>query len=195
MLILEFLCYKGHKDIWRSQQVISRYALGNLRLAASNLYSANTYAKLEAFFKLANIPFLCKTSYYNIQKKFLFGVINEAWLNERTILISEIKKKPACSSGDGRCDSPGHCAKYVTYSILDQASNKVIDMEICQCTQAGNSNRMEKFAFVKVLDRLKNENIQIEMLTKDRHSQITNHMREEEKILTTSSMSGIFSKT
>ena len=69
----------------------------------------------------------------------------------------------------------------MTYSILDQASNKVIDMEICQCTQAGNSNRMEKFAFVKVLNRLKNENIKIEMLTTDRHSQIRKHMREEEK--------------
>ena len=69
----------------------------------------------------------------------------------------------------------------MTYSILDQASNKVIDMEICQCTQAGNSNRMEKFAFVKVLNRLKNENIKIEMLTTDRHSQIRMHMREEEK--------------
>ena len=120
--------------------------------AYSNTYAnTNTHAKLEAFFKLANIPFLCKTSYYNIQKKFLFGVINEAWLNERTILISGIKKKPACSlSGDGCCDSPGHCSKYMTYSILDQASNKVIDMEICQCTQAGNLNRMEKFTFVKV---------------------------------------------
>ena len=167
---------------WRSQQVINRYALGDSRLAASTLYSANTYAKLEAFFKLANIPFLCKTSYYNIQKKFLFGVINEAWLNERTILISGIKKKPACSlSGDRRCDSPGHCAKYMTYSILDQASNKVIDMEICQCTQAGNSNRMEKFAFVKVLKRLKNENFKIEMLTTDRHSQIKKHMREQDR--------------
>ena len=125
MLIVELLCYKGHKNIWRSQQVINRYALGDLRLAASTLYSANTYAKLEAFFKLANIPFLCKTSYYNIQKKFLFGVINEAWLNERTILIRGIKKKPACSlSGHGRCDSPGHCTKYMAYSILDQASNK-----------------------------------------------------------------------
>ena len=68
MLIVELLCYKGHKNIWRSQQVINRYALGDLRLAASTLYSANTYAKLEAFFKLANIRFLSKTSYYNIQK-------------------------------------------------------------------------------------------------------------------------------
>ena len=125
MLIVELLCYKGHKNIWRSQQVINRYALGDFRLAASTLYSANTYAKLQAFFKLANIPFLCKASYYNIQKKFLFGVINEAWLNERTILIRGIKKKPACSlSGHGRCDNPGHCTKYMAYSILDQASNK-----------------------------------------------------------------------
>ena len=69
----------------------------------------------------------------------------------------------------------------MTYSILDQASNKVIDMEICQCTQARNSNRMEKFAFVKVLNRLKNENTKIEMLRTDRHSQIRKHMQEEEK--------------
>ena len=54
-------CYKGYKNIWRAQQVINRHALGDLRLVASTLYSANTYAKLEAFFKLANIPFLCKT--------------------------------------------------------------------------------------------------------------------------------------
>ena len=182
MLIVELLCYKGCKNIWHSQQVISRHALGDLRLVASTLYSANTYVKLETFFKLANIPFLCKTSYYNIQKKFLFGVINEAWLNERTISINGIKKKPACSlSGNGSCSSPGHCVKYMAYSMLDQASNKVIDMEICQCIHAGNSNRIEKFTFVKVLNRLKNENIKIEMLITDRHSQIRKHMREEEK--------------
>ena len=117
-------CYKGYKNIWRAQQVINRHALGDLRLVASTLYSANTYAKLEAFFKLANIPFLCKT-WYNIQKKFLVGVIDEAWLNERTISISGIKKKPACSlSGNGHCDSPGHCAKYMTYSIFSHSNSR-----------------------------------------------------------------------
>ena len=111
-------------------------------------------------------------------------LFNKAWLNERTDLISEIKEKPACfRSRDGHCDSPGHCTKYMIYSILDQASNKVIDMEIRQCTQAGNSNRMEKFAFVKVLNRLKNENIKIEMLTTDRRSQIKKYMREDEKTI------------
>ena len=65
--------------------------------------------------------------------------------------------------------------------MLDQASNKVLDMEICQCTKAGKSNRMEKFAFIKALNRLKNENIKIVMLTTDRHSQIRKHMRDKEK--------------
>ena len=49
ILIVELICYKGHKNIWCSQQVINRYALGDLRLAASTLYSTNAYAKLEAF--------------------------------------------------------------------------------------------------------------------------------------------------
>ena len=44
MLVAELLCYKSHENIWRSQQVINRYALGDLSLAASTLYSANTYA-------------------------------------------------------------------------------------------------------------------------------------------------------
>ena len=38
MLIVELLCYKLYKNIWRSEQVIDRYALGDLRLAASTLY-------------------------------------------------------------------------------------------------------------------------------------------------------------
>ena len=40
---------------------------------------------------------------------------------------------------------------------------------------------MKKIAFAKVLNRWKNENIKIEMLTMDRHSQTRKHVREEEK--------------
>ena len=56
-------------------------------------------------------------------RKFFFGVINEAWLNEKTNLISGIERKLP-----SQCDSPGHCAKYITYSILGQTSNKVTDI-------------------------------------------------------------------
>ena len=34
--------------------------------------------------------------------------------------------------GDGRADSPGHSAKYGSYSVLDCDSNKVLDMQRVQ---------------------------------------------------------------
>ena len=38
-----------------------------------------------------------------------------------------MKKENSCFlSGDGRCDSPRHDAKYLTYSFLDQSSNKIV---------------------------------------------------------------------
>ena len=39
-----------------------------------------------------------------------------------------------CLSGDGRSDSPGRNAKYLTYSFLDQSSDKIAGLAVTQCT-------------------------------------------------------------
>ena len=58
-------------------------------------------------------------------KKFLFPVANETWLCEQKSLLDEIRNKGGRElSGDGRCDSPGHNAEYLTYSFLDQELKK-----------------------------------------------------------------------
>ena len=93
-----------------------------------------------------------------------------------------MKKKGHCRlSGDGRCDSPGHNAKYLTYSMFDQLKSKIISMAATQVSEAGNSNRMEKMGFVKVLSELKEKWLNIEQITTDRHTGIRKHMREKEK--------------
>ena len=33
---------------------------------------------------------------------------------------------------DGRADSPGHSAKYDSYSVLEERINKVIDIQLVQ---------------------------------------------------------------
>ena len=81
---------------------------------------------------------------------------------------------------DGSCDSPGHNAKYMTYSMLDQETNNVISMSMTQVTEAGNSNNMEKMGFIKVLNGLK-EKIEIKQITTDRHKQVRKYLREHEK--------------
>ena len=35
-------------------------------------------------------------------------------------------------AGDGRCDSPGHCAKYGSYSLMEQRFDKVLRTELVQ---------------------------------------------------------------
>ena len=47
-----------------------------------------------------------------------------------------------------------------------------------QCTETGNSNRTEKYAFEKLLGAVQNKKIRISQITIDRHVQIKKWMRE-----------------
>ena len=40
--------------------------------------------------------------------------------------------EPIAIGGDGRSDSPGHCAKYGAYSFMDLKHNVVLDIELVQ---------------------------------------------------------------
>ena len=77
-VVVELICEDGHISLWRSQQQTSNFYEGNIVLAVSILFSANTFSKIKNYFELACIPFISHTSYYNLQKDYLFGVANEA---------------------------------------------------------------------------------------------------------------------
>ena len=38
-------------------------------------------------------------------------------------------------NGDGRCDSPGHSAKYGTYTLMDNDSGKVVAFRLFQVSE------------------------------------------------------------
>ena len=46
--------------------------------------------------------------------------------------------------GDGRADSPGHCAKYGSYTMLELTSNLVVDVQFVQSNECGGSYHVEK---------------------------------------------------
>ena len=37
------------------------------------------------------------------------------------------EQKPLVLAGDGKADSPGHCAKYGFYSVIELSCSKVLD--------------------------------------------------------------------
>ena len=63
---------------------------------------------------------------------------------------------------------------------MNQQINGIVAFAVTQVTEAGNSNRMEKLSFTKVLNEVKQKGICVNQLTTDRHTGIRKHMREEE---------------
>lgn len=184
-LIVKLICPNKHENTWKSQPSVNRYSKGNLTLSAAVLFSTNTFEKIAKYFDIADIQWITKTSYYAIQKKFLAGVVHLNYCRMNASLVSRLKVEGECKlSGDGRHDSPGHNAKYVTYSLMNQQTNEIIAFAVSQVTEAGNSNRMEKHSFIKVLKEVKQKGIPIKQLTTDRHSGIRKYMREEEAEIT-----------
>ena len=152
-LIVKLKCQSGHTNTWKSQPTCNRYSVGNLTSAAAVLFSANTYQRIASFFDIANIQWLSKTSYYAIQKRYLTGIVNKNYIKMSKSILEEVKEKGPCYlSRNGRCDSPGHNAKYLTYSFMDKNTNKIVAFSLTQVAEAGNSNRMEKMGFGKSLN-------------------------------------------
>ena len=60
--------------------------------------------------------------------------INLVWESQQRKLISELmeEKQGLILGGDGRADSPGHSAKYGSYSIIDLNKNKVVHLKLVQ---------------------------------------------------------------
>ena len=184
-LIVKLACPNHHENIWKSQSTVNRYSQGNLTLSAAVLFSANTFEKIAKYFDIANIHWITKTSYYAVQRKFLTRVVHLNYSRMNTSLVDRLKNEGECKlSGDGRHDSPGHSAKYVTYSLMNQQTNEIVAFTITQVTEAGNSNRMEKVGFTKALKRVKQKGICINQLKTDRHTGIWKYMREEESKIT-----------
>ena len=47
-------------------------------------------------------------------------------------------------SSDGRCESSGYSAKYRTYSLMDLATDLILDYKLIQSSETGTSVAMEK---------------------------------------------------
>ena len=59
-------------------------------------------------------------------------------------------------SGDGRCDTPGHSAKFCCYSLI-MHNSKIIDVQLVQSNKVANSNCMEGEGLKRGVAQLRRE--------------------------------------
>ncbi len=115
-------------------------------------FSGIHFAKFERFCKNMNLKTISKDTYtVHFRKKYVFPVIEKTWAEEQNAVLSSMKSREVVLCGDGQCDSPGHCAKYCTYTFIDVESQKVADFKVISCTQVSSSNSMEIRGFKEAL--------------------------------------------
>ena len=157
--------------------MIEGMAAGNLLLSSSILLSGLTYTKVQSLADILKLKFFSERTFYSIQDKYLFPVINEFWHQEQNSVFSELGNKDLWLSGDGRCDSPGHNAKYGTYTMIDQHTDKIVDFHVVQVTEVSSSNAMEREGFKRCMNHIKDHRGQIKDVATDRHVGIRADMK------------------
>ena len=180
-LHLKISCFNDCLVDWKSQpQVGALKGLGNLFLSTGIAFSGLPFEKFRRFAWLINLKFLSDSVYYQLKRDYIFPVIQSRFKKERKYMINLLKeRKLVILVGDGRCDSPGHSAKYCTYTFIETETGRVVDTVVVPVTDVKNSNAMEKEGFVKLLKALKKDGVKIDMISTDRHIQIRKLMRTD----------------
>ena len=118
---------------WQSQPKLPNgMSAGNIALSAAILF---TGASPTAVIKLLNHYHCSSISYSSFldhQRSYLFPIITKQWETQKNELIATLSDRPVDLAGDGRADSPGHCAKYGTYTLMDTSTNMVLQVHVVQ---------------------------------------------------------------
>ena len=87
--------------------------------------------------------------------------------------MQDFSERGVVVSGDGRCDSPGKCAKFCTYSLMETTKNTIMHCETIDKREVQNkSPNMEREAISRSLDYLKGK-INIIEVTTDSSTAVT----------------------
>ena len=178
MVTVKTSCMSGHTVTWKSQPQVKGTAAGNLLITAAIVFSGNTYKHAADFAKHLNLQFISSSYFYKIQRKIIFPVIQKAWKKNQAEVVKQLKQNKSVDlCGDGRCDSPGHSAKYGTYTLMDEKSNLIVEFSLVQVTEVSSSNAMEYEGCKRSLNSVIKKKVPIRCLTTDRHTTITAKMR------------------
>ncbi|XP_060072400.1 uncharacterized protein LOC132552262 [Ylistrum balloti] len=170
----------GRTFKWRSQSMVGSLPRGNVQLSASILFSGSLPSKTLRIFNFMDIPVICHDTFFKHQRHYLQPTILRMWTEKQVQYFAEMCKSDndICIGGDGRCDTPGHCAKFCSYSLMDLDRGTVVDIQLVQSNEVKHSVNMEKEGLIRSVDNLKRHGINIDTLVTDRHVQIRKWVRE-----------------
>ncbi|XP_035699117.1 uncharacterized protein LOC118431836 [Branchiostoma floridae] len=178
MLTVKYECTSFHRGTWESQPKVGRMAEGNLLTSAAILFAGGSYQKFSDICNTLKLKLFSETYFMNVQRTFLLPAINDFYISQQEFTLDAFRNAGTESPedqiqvtllGDGRCDTPGHNAKYCSYSLMEETSQLILDFQLVQVSETTSSNAMERLGFERSLDFLEEEGIKIDCIVTDRH--------------------------
>ena len=119
---------------WDSQLFIKNQPAGNIILSASILFAGALPSKVLHVLKLFGCVTICDRTFFLHQREYLQPCISKVWAKHQESLIKQLRqeKRALIIGGDGRADSPGHSAKFGSYTVMELKEEVVLDVQLVQ---------------------------------------------------------------
>ncbi|CAC5382844.1 unnamed protein product [Mytilus coruscus] len=179
---LKWVCKSGHvANKWCSQPLPNRRMhAGDLIFASAIMLSGNNFQKVETLAKFFKLPILSSSTFHRIQKTYLVPAIDRFWIQKQDETFREFINTDVIVLGDGRMDSPGHCAQYCSYTFMEYTSNKILCITTMDKRSTDRkSTNLEKACFKKGMQFFKDKGIKVVEVVTDAHVQIASVMKKE----------------
>lgn len=112
-------------------------------------------------------------------RTYIEPAIIHTWKTVQDSMMEQLSQQESVIlGGDLRADSPGHSAKFGSYSMMDLRSNTIIDIQLVQSNEVGGSYHMEKEGLKRSLALLEARGVALDSIVTDRHPQIQKFLRE-----------------
>nr|XP_022295894.1 uncharacterized protein LOC111105799 [Crassostrea virginica] len=115
----------------------------NLLLAGSIVFSGLNISKCLRFLQHLKVPAFSASTFNRIQSAYVVPSILFTWDFHQAELLDMYQDRMLTLGGDARCDSPGFCAKYGSYTLMDLENGKVLDFQLVQSNEVAGSTHME----------------------------------------------------
>jgi hypothetical protein len=134
MVTLEARCQasKSHTYTWSSQPQRNCLPVGNLLLCGSVLYSGSSVIDTLNVFNHLNVACVSERTYRYLQAYYLIPAVDTVWTSCQRNALQACEGRDVKLGGDARCSSPGHTAKYASYSLMDLETGLILDTQLVQ---------------------------------------------------------------
>ncbi|XP_057197996.1 uncharacterized protein LOC130559113 [Triplophysa rosa] len=164
---------------WSSQPIIGSTPAGNLQLSAAVYLSGESFFRFEKICTSMNLQLFKYDTFRRHARLYIEPAVVYKWKHwQNEILHNLSEKEKVIVGGDMRADSPGHSAKFGSYTMMELDTNIVVDIQLVQSNEVGGSYHMEKEGLQRSVALLKDYGVRLECIVTDRHPQIQKYLRE-----------------